>query len=444
MLTSSKPPRGGKRHDLQLVAKRRNEAQRIRALTQSFQSRGRRILEWLDSCASGAFLRPFCGGDFASMKIGLDVAQTCAERAGCAWHADALARALITDGLQRGHSFELYHHFGDWINHDTSRGTMIDDARVTAPLRSMDSVAARKFWQDIESGEPLPGKPDVVISFSFHAPKMPHTKLVYTVHDLVFWTYPEFATDVTRLLCQRELLQALARAAGFLFVSNHTRREFEMMLPGWLENTQRPYSLSPGASRFPPSAKPRAWSADSPWLMVGSLEPRKNHACALDAYEIYLARSSQKRPLIFAGSRGWKSESLHARIAALVDRGVPVRALGYIPDHELEQVYARSFALLAPSWHEGFGLPLAEAMAFGLPALSSLRASLPEIGGDVVRYIAPENPDGFAAAMLALEADQENYARRAEAALARGRTFSWSTTANSVLEFVERLQVNPS
>ncbi|MEO7598651.1 MAG: glycosyltransferase family 1 protein, partial [Opitutus sp.] len=383
--------------------------------------------------------RVFVTIDPASMKIGLDVAQTCVERAGCAWHADALSRALIPAGLQRGHSFELYHHFGDWINDDTQRGTMVDHPNVTAPLRGMNAGDARKFWQQIETGEPLPGKPDVVLSFSYHAPKMPHTKLVYTVHDLVFWMYPEFATDLTRLLCQRELLQALSRASGFLFVSNYTRREFQLMLPGWLEATERPYALSPGASRFRPASAPRVWSPGSPWLMVGSLEPRKNHACALDAYELYHARSPQRRPLVFAGGRGWKSEALHDRIRAMADRGVPVTWLGYVPDDDLAKLYESSFALLAPSWHEGFGLPLAEAMNAGLPALASLRASLPEIGGDAARYIAPENPEGFAAAMLALEADRETYARRAAASLAQGLAYSWSATAKSVLEFVERL-----
>ena len=373
------------------------------------------------------------------MKIGLDVAQTCAERAGCAWHADALSRAIITEGLPRGHTFELYHHFGDWINADTARGTTVEDSRVNAPLRAMDPTQARDFWRNVESGEPLPGKPDVVLSFSYHAPKMPHTKLVYTVHDLVFWMYPQFATDATRLVCQRELLQALSRAAGFLFVSNYTRREFELLLPSWLETTQRPFALSPGASRFPLASAPRPWTADTPWLVVGSLEPRKNHTCALDAYEIYLTHSSQRRPLVFAGSYGWKSETLHARIAALVERGVPIQYLGYVPEADLAALYARSFALLAPSWHEGFGLPLAEAMSAGLPALASLRASLPEIGGDAVRYIAPENPEGFAAAMLALEADQPGYSRRAEAALQRAQTFSWTKTASTVLEFIERL-----
>lgn len=373
------------------------------------------------------------------MKIGLDVAQTCVERAGCAWYADALSRALIRLGLPRGHTFELYHHFGDWINHDPSHGTFVDDPRVSAPLRKMNPVAAREFWRQVESGEPLPGKPDVVLSFSFHAPRMPHTKLIYTVHDVVFWIHPEFATDATRLLCQRELLQAIARSSAFLFDSENTRRDFEVMLPGWLENTARPHALSPGASRFPAADRARSWSAEAPWLMVGSLEPRKNHACALDAYDIYLQRSKLRRPLVIAGGQGWKSEALHARIAASVERGVPVDARGYVSDATLAGLYRESFALLAPSWHEGFGLPLVEAMTAGIPAIASSRASLPEIGGSATPYLEPNDPEGWAAAMLALEANPETYEQRAQAAWERGKNFSWDATAQTVLEFVERL-----
>jgi alpha-1,3-rhamnosyl/mannosyltransferase len=375
------------------------------------------------------------------MKIGLDVAQTCVERAGCSWYADALARALVTEGLPRGHTFELYHHFGDWANIDTRRGTALSHPGVSSPLAGMDAAAARDFWRGIAAGNPLPGRPDVVLSFSYHAPKIPQTKLIYTVHDLVFWLHPEFSTEENRLLCQRELLQALARAAAFLFVSENTRREFDLLLPGWFDQTRKLHALAPGASRFAPAAGPRAWSPDAPWLMVGSVEPRKNHAMALDAYEEYLSRSSQRRPLLIAGGRGWKSDPVHARISSLAAQGVPVRYLGYVPDQELASLYASSFALLAPSWHEGFGLPLVEAMTAGLPALASSRASLPEVGGQAARYFDPDHSDGLAAGMLALEADRENYVLRSETCLAQGGLFSWSKTAKSVLEFAEQLQL---
>lgn len=373
------------------------------------------------------------------MKIGLDVAQTCVERAGCAWHADALSRALVAAGLPLGHTFELYHHFGDWINHDPSRGTMIAAPGVTAPLRGLNPIEARKFWREIESGEPLPGKPDVVLSFSYHAPKLPHSKLVYTVHDLVFWMHPEFCTDATRLLCQRELLQSLARAAGFLFVSENSRREFSQIVPDWLDHTQRPHALSPGASRFPRADAPRTYSSDSPWLIVGSLEPRKNHACVLEAYERYLATSPQRRPLIVAGGAGWKSEKLHARLSALADAGAPVRHLGYVSDADLAELYRTSFALLLPSWHEGFGLPLVEAFTAGLPAIVSDRASLPELAAAAAPTLAPDNPHVWAAEMLRLEIDPDLYERRAAAAHTRSAAFSWDATARTVLDFVAKL-----
>jgi alpha-1,3-rhamnosyl/mannosyltransferase len=373
------------------------------------------------------------------MRIGLDVSQTCAERAGCAWYADALARALVAEGLPRGHTFELYHHFGDWINADPRRGTMIDDPRVTAPLRAMNPADAREFWREVATGEPLPGKPDVVFSFNFHAPKLPHTKLVYTVHDLAFWVHPEFATDETRLVCQRELLQALARAAGFLFVSQHTQNEFEQILPAWFRLKPRPHLLAPGASRFPAARQLRPPPDSAPWLVVGSLEPRKNHAAALEAYELYYAHSTLRRPLVLAGGMGWKSAALQARLGEFKARGLPVRYLGYVPDRELAALYASGYALIAPSWHEGFGLPLVEAMTAGLPVLASERASLPEVGGSAAIYFPPESPAALADAMLALETEPAAYAPRAAASLERGQAFSWAGTAKSVLEFAGRL-----
>ncbi|MDB6168320.1 MAG: glycosyl transferase family 1 [Verrucomicrobia bacterium] len=373
------------------------------------------------------------------MKIGLDVSQTCAERAGCAWYADALSRALIAEGLPQGHTFELYHHFGAWINGDTRRGTMVDDPRVTAPLRSLNPAAAREFWREIATGEPLPAKPDVVFSFNFHAPRMPHTKLIYTVHDLAFWSQRDFATDETRLVCQREILRALARAAGLMFVSRFTGTEFELLLPDWLRLHGRPNCLAPGASRFPRAALPSSPAAGAPWLVVGSLEPRKNHLAALEAYALYHAHSKQRRPLVIVGGGGWKSEAVRSRLGELQAQGLPVSYLGYVSDGDLAAHYAAAFALLAPSWHEGFGLPVVEALGAGLPVLASDRASLPEVGGSAALYFPPDRADVLADAMISLETNPAARAQRSIAGLERSRAFSWAATAKSALEFAEGL-----
>lgn len=375
------------------------------------------------------------------MKIGLDVAQTSAERAGCAWYADALARALVHQGQPRGHEFVLYHQFGDWINGEPSHGTRLTGAGISMPMIETLPEPARALWRSIESGAaPLPGNPDVVIASSYHAPRMPDTKLVYVVHDLVFWTHPQFATDATRLICQRELGQALSHAAAFLFVSESTRADFEKLFPGWLASSGRPHAIAGGASRWPIAPSAEIKGPPSPWLMVGSVEPRKNHLCALNAYEAYYDQSAAPRPLRIVGGCGWNSTAIHQRMADLQARGLPIAYSGYIDDRDLREAFTSSFALLQPSWHEGFGLPVLEAFSQQLPVIASNCASLPEVAGpDAALFCAPEDPTAWTAAMLKLDQDPTTVSRLISAGLARARHYSWNTTAKTVLELVESL-----
>ena len=372
------------------------------------------------------------------MKIGLDVAQTSAQRAGCAWYADALARALVSIGRPLGHAFVLYHQFGDWINGEPGHGTYLTGKGIEMPMRQVLPVPARALWRAIEAGTgtALPGQPDVVIASSFHAPRTPGAKLVYVVHDLVFWTHPQFATDATRLVCQRELGQAIGRAAAFLFVSEATRADFESLFPGWLAESGTPHAIASGASRWPTVATAAPRASDAPWLMVGSVEPRKNHTTALDAYERYARAAVTPRPLHIIGGRGWHSESVHNRINAMAAQGLPVVYRGYIEDRALREAYRSAFALLQPSWHEGFGLPVLEAFSQGLPAIVSDTASLPEVAGGAALLCPPGDAKAWADAMLELDRDSAAQPRMACAGLTRAEAYSWDRTARTVLDLI--------
>ena len=376
------------------------------------------------------------------MKIGLDVAQTSAERAGCAWFADALAKAMVHVARPKGHSFVLYHQFGDWINGEPGHGTHLTGKDVEMPMRSLLPVPARALWREIEAGTAdLPGSPDVVIASSFHAPRVDPAKLIYVIHDLVFWTHPDYATDATRVVCQRELGQAIGRAAAFLFVSESTRDDFESFFPGWLESSGRPHAIASGASRWAVRENLVVPKQTEPWLMVGSVEPRKNHQCALDAYELYYAQSDQPRPLKIVGGRGWHSEATHRRISALIGRGLPVNYVGYVDDRTLRAAYHEAFALLQPSWHEGFGLPVLEAFSQGLPVIASDTASLPEVSAGAALHCPPSEPTIWAKKMLQLESDPQLHQRMVQAGLARANHYSWEKTAKTVLELAEGLLV---
>src|ERR1700730_16310748 len=261
------------------------------------------------------------------MRIGFDVAQTCAPKAGCGWAADLLARGLVARAPAA--EFYLYHHFGGWLNPDTSKGTHLLQPNVREPFRSMSVGAARKLWAAVAAGDcELPGSPEILHANCYQAPKAGSAKLVYTVYDMSFWIHPEFTTEENRLVCQEGTLEAISRAAGFVFISQSTRGEFERIFPGFCDRQNVAAAVAPLASRFPNVSEPHSVIPSGGWLAVGSLEPRKNYGALLDALEKYWERSQMRRPLVIAGGSGWKSDETRQRMLELEGRGL-VRYLGY-------------------------------------------------------------------------------------------------------------------
>ncbi|MGH8017017.1 MAG: glycosyltransferase family 4 protein, partial [Opitutaceae bacterium] len=356
-------------------------------------------------------------------------------------YADGCARAIAAARPQD--SIDLYHHFGDWINGSAASGVCIELPNVSSPLIDFDADAARTFWAARENGAPLPGTPEIVISQSFHAPRTPGSKLIYTVFDLVFLTHPQFSTATTRLVCQRELLLALARADALVFISDFTRREFEEVFPGWLEQRKLPWTIAHPGCRFPRVSEPAAFRPDTGWLFFGSLEPRKNVAALLDAYEKYAAMTAQPRPLVLAGGRGWHSEEIHRRIAQL-GRVHPVRHAGYLSEPALMELIASSHALVFPSWHEGFGLPVLEAMNRGLPVTCSHRGALAETAGNAAMEIDPSDSTSISKAMLRVGADATLHQSLAAAGLEHCRGFGWERTANAIIKLFPMLEQHPA
>ena len=268
---------------------------------------------------------------------------------------------------------------------------------------------------------------------------MGRAKLVFTVYDVSYWVHPEFTTDGNRLHCQEGVFEALARADGFLFISESSHREFERILPGWLDAHGKPWTVTPLGSREPSAAPTELLPDDGRyWLAVGTLEPRKNYETLLDALDLYWARSPRPLPLRIAGGGGWKSDALKTHLARLESEG-RVQRLGYVPDADLQRLYAGAQALVFPSWHEGFGLPVLEALGQGAPVICSDRASLPEVGGDAAIYIDPASAESICQAMLALEADPARRARLQEAGRQQAARFSWEKTARGTLDFYRRV-----
>ena len=163
-------------------------------------------------------------------------------------------------------------------------------------------------------------------------------------------------------------------------------------------------------------------------ICVGTLEPRKNLQLALRAHERLPVSLRQRFPLVIVGMSGWRGDEF----AELLQRGLAgghVRLLGYQPDEVLAEVLAGARLLVFPSLYEGFGLPVLEAMASGIPVVLSGTASLPEVAGDSGIYVAPDDEAGCTEAIVQLIDDDRLWGSRRAAGLQRAKHFSWKNCA---------------
>lgn len=172
------------------------------------------------------------------------------------------------------------------------------------------------------------------------------------------------------------------------------------------------------------------------FFFLGNTDPKKNTERTLLAYSLYLKTSKMKRRLLVADLP--KSDILRLLRSLGVSEAAPyIEAPGYIPNSDLPYIYNSAFAYLYTSLRESFGIPLLEAMACGVPVITSRTSSMPEIGGDGALYVDPTEPDDIAAMMLRLETQPDMRRAIVEQGSKRAALFSWQRAARQLVEVYE-------
>jgi glycosyltransferase involved in cell wall biosynthesis len=370
------------------------------------------------------------------MKIGFDISQTGAGKAGCGYFAEGLIRAL--ERLESRHEYFLYPAFGDlfWDPQCATAAWSTNHPAFSRMKPPASFEESQRFWRNAGPDrapdfEARIGSPDLVHSNNFFCPRgLARARLVYTLHDLSFLVDPSWSTEPNRVGCLDGVFRAATSADWIVANSDYTRRHFLEVFPHYpAERTAFVHPASRYAIDRPAPPRPERFGYLQPegfWLSVGSLEPRKNQRRLVEAY----IRSASRRPLILAGGPGWLLEDF-------ADRQPPGAVLaGYVSDAELDWLYRNCFGFVYPSLFEGFGMPVLEALALGAPAICSNTTSLPEVAGEAALLVDPLDVEALAAAMLRL---QEKPVRERLRSLAAGQAqrFDWEASARKLLAIYE-------
>ncbi len=266
-------------------------------------------------------------------------------------------------------------------------------------------------------------------------------RVTATVHDLTAMLLPELHTSGNVKADSRFTDNVLRRADGLIAVSENTRRDLVRLLG---VNPERIEVVYPGIDeRF--SRTTRETAGDvlrrlglvKPYvLFLGTVEPRKNLDLLLDAWTGLSSSLREEFELVIAGPSGWAPRSTLNRLA---EAGAGVRRLGYVAEDDLPALTAGARAFAYPSLYEGFGFPVAQAIAAGVPVLTSNVSSLPEVAGEGGLLVDPrsvaEIRDGLARLLTS-----EALCRQLSAAGRRHATrFRWDDCAARSLEFFRRV-----
>jgi alpha-1,3-rhamnosyl/mannosyltransferase len=255
-------------------------------------------------------------------------------------------------------------------------------------------------------------------------------RLTATIYDLTCRLMPELHTADNIRADQSLVENLISRADGLIAISENSRQDALRLLKLAPERIRAIY---PGVADvyFGARAKP----AERPYILyVGAIEPRKNVDTLLDAWE----GSTLQRDfdLVIAGASGWASEKTMARLAA---RPAGVRYAGYVPEDELPGLTAGAAAFVYPSLYEGFGLPVAQAMAAGVAVITSNTSCLPEIAGDGAVLVDPRSTSELRSAMERVLTTPSLAERLRQAGKARAERYRWKNCARESLEFFRKL-----
>lgn len=343
---------------------------------------------------------------------------------------------VLSRMVDSGHDWFLYSHrpiiIGDWKRKNIFVRNLNLNNR---PMRMLWAQSVLPYWANKD-------QVDIFWSPAHRIPRFLSSRIdsVVTIHDLV-WRYAgETMRPLSRWLDSKFMMEAASKANVVIAVSKSTAKD---LIAEDRTLAEKISVITQGVSPYLLPAlrnhKQRMAGVNSPYyIFVGTLEPRKNLKRLIEALSILPPNVKNSAKLIIVGGKGWGGVNVESLIKEF---GVQdnVEYFGYVDDSTLATLYSNALFIAMPSLYEGFGLPLIEAMAYGVPALTSNRSSMPEVVGDAGVLIDPEDVQSISNGLSLLLTDQKLRKMLSNYALDRVKNFDWCISAKETLKIFENL-----
>lgn len=368
------------------------------------------------------------------MNFGLDLRPALSKPTGVGSYVLALAQRLPEGApADRFYLFSasLKERFPQWT---WPRNAVLVDRRL--PVQALNYAWNRLEWPPMDRlvGAPL----DLV--HSPHPLLIPARKAkhIVTLHDLFFLKHPDMTQAEIRRDYAPLVRDHVRRADGVICVSEHTASEARLLLDvpsgkiAVIPNGIDPAYRLPISTEAVDAVLTRRGLPRGAILYIGSDAKRKNLVNLAMAYIGLAGRRSAIPPLVLVGpGPEWAQGGTIS--------GPQIRATGYLETREVRALMAASVALVLPSLEEGFGLPVVEAMAAGLPVVCSRGSALEEVAGDAATLVNPLDTRSIAAGIEKVLDDPARRETQRRLGLERSRAFDWDIAAAKTLEFYRRV-----
>lgn len=298
-----------------------------------------------------------------------------------------------------------------------------------------------KWWYDIKVPAVLRKyKADVFVSCDGFCSLRTRVPQCLVVHDLAFLHYPDFISRSHFSFYKRYTPAFLNKAASVATVSDFSKNDIlheydvepgkinvvysaakPLFVPLTVEERQRVKEKHTGGKEY--------------FLYTGSIHPRKNLMNLLKAFSVFKKKQKTGMKLVLAGRLAWKYESFSKDLETYKYRE-DVVLTGYLPEAELARLTASAYAMVYPSFFEGFGVPVLEAMQCQVPVITSAESAMQEVAGQAALYTDPADYTDIAEKMILLYKDETLRSRLCATGLERATAFNWNRTANLLWQSV--------